>query len=1113
MGKIKFNHHELDHEKVLNDLNIGFYIGNFRGKVLMHNQSFNRILGFQASDNLIGMRIGRFIEDQDYLKKYYHLLKEYNEVKNMTMPIKDAQGNLKVIQLNSQLIRDENDTPHEVHASFIDITHSFLKQQELKKELLKSETQYKVLSQELELILDHIPGIIVYKDTENNIIRVNKFAAMVHNMKKEALQGINAFDLYPYELARSYWEDDLEVIKSKQPKLNFIQPWKPKEDQKWLNTSKIPYIDEEGNVKGIIAIAMDITEHVTIQKELEESKKNLDEKINQLTCLYEISKIDEKPNLRLSDLLRRTLELIPPAMKHPKLVCARITYQEIVLETSDFQETEWKFSIEQDINSSILCLDVCYTQAKYISKEEQNLIEEVGHRLKNIIERIEARRDLRSIQWLLKKDTINREVFLPNYGDLTKLNGERTILDSIGADLLQEIASEFFDLLETSSAIYEKNGDYALGYFSSEWCRFLDAASRKLCNTEDNQEALNSGKWHCHESCWTRASKISIFKDKEIDIVCDGGLHIIAIPIKAGDEVVGSINFGYGNPPKENYKLKHIAKKYKVEYTKLKEIASSYRTRPPYIIEIAKKRLRSAARTIGYLIERKKTEKALELEKQFAEHILNASIDTIYVFDPQTGKAVRWNNAFRRISGYSDQEIASMKAPDSYYSQEDLKEAQEATRNVLSNQETTLEISLITKKGNLIPFEYTGRSFQTIGGKTLIVAVGRDISRRREAQLLLQHSEKKYRELVDLANSIIIRLDKDAHIQFINRFGQSFFEYSQEELLNKHVIGTIVPKTETSGRDLEKMVKTIFKNPEKYIQVENENITKTGNRVWISWVNKAILDNYGNLQGLLSTGIDITEKKRAAELLKKSEKKYREAFNRVDFYKDLIAHDMNNVLQTIQSSVELYKLIQKDPENIKSQEEVFTIIKNQVTKGANIVSNIVKLSKIEDMRIPTEPILLKYVLNRTIEHILKAYEMKNIEIIIDASKEDYIVLANDLLYDLFDNLLINAVKYNDEEVIKIQIKISERNIEVNDYIQLEFIDNGIGIREELKEKLFERMYEKERRHMGLGIGLSLVDQIVKSYNGKIWVENRIQDDYTKGSNFILLLPKAQSSPE
>ena len=154
--------------------------------------------------------------------------------------------------------------------------------------------------------------------------------------------------------------------------------------------------------------------------------------------------------------------------------------------------------------------------------------------------------------------------------------------------------------------------------------------------------------------------------------------------------------------------------------------------------------------------------------------------------------------------------------------------------------------------------------------------IRRALEMRIRAEEALGRSEARYRELVQNANSIILRRKPDGTITFFNEFAQKFFGYPEEEIIGKNVVGTIIPAVESSNRDMGDMVRKITENPGAYADNQNENMLRDGSRVWVAWTNRAIWDTDGNLIEILCIGNNITERKKAEEALKESEERYRE---------------------------------------------------------------------------------------------------------------------------------------------------------------------------------------------------------------------------------------------
>jgi PAS domain S-box-containing protein len=210
------------------------------------------------------------------------------------------------------------------------------------------------------------------------------------------------------------------------------------------------------------------------------------------------------------------------------------------------------------------------------------------------------------------------------------------------------------------------------------------------------------------------------------------------------------------------------------------------------------------------------------------------------------------------------------------------------------------------------------------------ILLQQEIEKHQKTQKALLQSESKYRHLIENANSIILEMDPQGHVIFINKFAQDLFGYREQEILGRSVVGTIVPARDTAGMDLERMIEDIVRHPENYLHNENENMLRNGERVWIVWTNQPIYDEVNKLKEILCIGINRTSQKKAEELLSQQLTEKAAIEERTRLARDL--HDA--VSQTLFSASiiaeVLPRLWERNPEEGKKRLEEI----RQLTRGA-----------------------------------------------------------------------------------------------------------------------------------------------------------------------------------
>ncbi|BAI60825.1 putative histidine kinase [Methanocella paludicola SANAE] len=260
-------------------------------------------------------------------------------------------------------------------------------------------------------------------------------------------------------------------------------------------------------------------------------------------------------------------------------------------------------------------------------------------------------------------------------------------------------------------------------------------------------------------------------------------------------------------------------------------------------------------------------------------------------------------------------------------------------------------------------------------------------------------------------------------------------------------------------------------------------------------VDKAVRDKAGNVKRLYGISQDVTERK-------KTEKELAEAKAQAELYLDLMGHDINNLHQVALGYLELARDMPAGEEQAVFLDKPVEVLQ----RSAQLIQNVRKLQKLHDGVFRTEVVdVCKLLVDVRREFGGVPYKQVTLNL---NGCERCLVRANDLLHDVFANLVSNAIKHTgDRTNIVVNLDIVEENGGRCCRVRVE--DDGPGIPEDLKGKIFNRALMGTGKAKGMGLGLYLVKSLVDSYGGRVWVEDRVKGDHTKGARFIVLLPSAE----
>jgi PAS domain S-box-containing protein len=351
---------------------------------------------------------------------------------------------------------------------------------------------------------------------------------------------------------------------------------------------------------------------------------------------------------------------------------------------------------------------------------------------------------------------------------------------------------------------------------------------------------------------------------------------------------------------------------------------------------------------------------------------------------------------------------------------------------------------------------------------------------------------KKYWTIFNNAANLITSINDHGIIIECNNRIFDLLGYSRDEAIGESILKMLHPDYHSKAQSEWKTAKDdcfSFNNEYKMIHKDGSTIDVSVN---ISNNNK---DDSGESQSVWVIE-DSTKRKEV-------EDKLRQDCDRAEVYLDILGHDINNINQAITTYSELLLL---KPDISDQYKKYIQTTLNQSHSISDLITNVRKLSRLKKGRMERTNIDVLNALAKASDQVQIMNPDKSIKINQSISGNEVVVTSNELLTDLFLNILSNAVKFDTNS--EVLVDISHSKTDDGNFWKLEIKDHGPGITDDLKTRVFGGFDIGSAKTRGSGLGLMVVKEIAGYSGGRVWVEDRVPGDHTLGSNFVVLLPVA-----
>jgi PAS domain S-box-containing protein len=486
------------------------------------------------------------------------------------------------------------------------------------------------------------------------------------------------------------------------------------------------------------------------------------------------------------------------------------------------------------------------------------------------------------------------------------------------------------------------------------------------------------------------------------------------------------------------------------------------------------------------ITERKQAEEALKESKTFLNNVFESIQDGISVLDTSLN-IMSVNPVMEKWYGTG---IVGKKCFEVYHGRHSPCEKCPSVRAMRERTTKSEVVQDIRSWVEIYAFPYFDDAGQVKG----VIEHVRDVTERKRAEEALGVSEESYRSLVESTGDWVWETDKDFVLTYDSPRSREYLGYEPDEVVGRSPFSFML---EDELERIKLIAWPVIARHEPITRIENRLKKKDGSTVIIETTGVPLFDDSGHFRGYRGVNRDITDRKIAEYALQ-------DARAQAELYLDLMGHDINNLHQIALGYLELARSIPPGSGQGDYLDKSIEVLQ----RSTQLIKNVRKLQKLSDGVSASQDIDVCLVIAE-MQREFGAVPGKTIMLNLNGHEHCY-VRANELLPDLFVNLISNAIKHSGERA-EIIVDLDVVKDKCRRYCRVMVEDNGPGIPDDFKGRIFNRMLRGTTKAKGMGLGLYLVKSLVESYNGKVWVEDRVSGDHSKGARFVVMLPAVEQS--